>query len=457
MVRKFGLLSVLLLVLIGMALPTAAQDDPYADVDPSGQTIVFWHQHSGAREEELMRIIETFNETNEFGITVEAINQGGYDEIFERVTTNIAAGDQEALPELVVAYGNQSATYDLVGDLVDISLFVESPTWGLSEEELNDFFASFLAADVIATSNNELLGFPPNRSMEVMYYNADWLAELSEAGAISFDGPPTTPEQFREAACAATANAFSGATTDTAPIGYQLSYDASRLASWTFAFGGDIFDYEAGEYNFDGEATVEAMTFLRDLGVEGCAGEIFERFGDQANFGNGATLFTVGSSSGLPFYATAVESGANFDWSVAAVPYVTEEPVMNIYGASVSIPASTPEAELAAWIFMQYYTTPEVQNDWARASNYFPVRASVAENLEDYFAENAAYGTAFELLQFGATEPQVPGYDPVRAAAAETMAAIFTGLDDRPVEEVLAELNEFANEELELAMEAVEN
>lgn len=454
MVKKLSILLTFVVALLGMTLPAFAQDDPYADVDPSGQTIVFWHQHSGAREEELIRIIDTFNETNEFGITVEAINQGGYGEIFQRVTTNIAAGNSDDLPELVVAYGNQSATYDVAGDIVDINLFLNSPTWGLEQEEIDDFFASFLAADIIATSDNARLGFPPNRSMEVMYYNSDWLAELAEAGAISFDGPPTTPEQFREAACAATENPFSGATGDTPAIGYQLSYDASRLASWTFAFGGDIFDYEAGEYNYDSEEAIAAMEFLQGLAEDGCAGEIFERFGDQANFGNGTTLFTVGSSSGLPFYRSAVESGSNHAWSVGPVPYVTEEPTMNIYGASVSIPASTPEQELAAWIFMKYYTSPEVQSDWARASNYFPVRASVAEGLDEYFAENEAYATAFELLQFGTTEPQVPGYDPVRVAAAETMAAIFTGTDDRPVAEIMAELNEFANEELELALEA---
>jgi multiple sugar transport system substrate-binding protein len=456
MVKKLSTLLALVVALFIMAVPSLAQDDPYADVDPSDQTIVFWHQHSGQREEELTRIIETFNETNEFGITVEAINQGGYGDIFQRMTTNIAAGDTEALPELVVAYGNQAATYDIAGDLVDTSLFINSPTWGLSEEEVNDFFPSFLAADVIATSNNERLGFPPNRSMEVLYYNSDWLAELAEAGAISFDGPPTTPEQFREAACAATENPFSGATGDAAPIGYQISYDASRLASWTFAFGGDVFDYEAGEYNYDSEEAVAAMEFLRGLADDGCAGEIFERFGDQTNFGNGTTLFTVGSSSGLPFYRSAIEAGADHNWSVGPVPYVTEEPTMNIYGASVSIPASNPEQELAAWIFMKYYTSPDVQDDWARASNYFPVRASVASGLEEYFAENDAYASAFDLLQYGTTEPQVPGYDPVRGAAAETMAAIFTGTDDRPISEIMAELNEFANEELELALEAAD-
>ena len=55
---------------------------------------------------------------------------------------------------------------------------------------------------------------------------------------------------------------------------------------------------------------------------------------------------------------------------------------MNVYGASVSMGRSTPERELATWIFIKYYTSPESQAKWARASNYFPVRQSVADGLE---------------------------------------------------------------------------
>ena len=454
MFRKFSLLLVFAVLAMSLAGVTLAQEDPYADVDPTGASVVFWHQHSGAREEQLAEIISAFNENNEWGITVEAINQGGYDDIYNRVTTSLAGGGED-LPELVVAYGNQAATYHLHEGLVDMNLLVDSPTWGLTEEEKADYFPGFYDADVFPQFEGVRLGFPPNRSMEVMYYNVDWLNELREAGAISFDGPPTTPEQFREAACAATANPFSGATTDTASIGYQLSNDASRFASWTFAFGGDIYDPETNQYTLDSDSAVEAMTFLKSLFDEGCAGEIFEDFGDQTNFANGATLFTVGSSSGMPFYRSAIEEGANFTWSVDAVPHTTEEPVQNLYGASVSIPRSTPEQELAAWLFVKYYTQPEVQAEWGLASNYFPVRASSAESLTDYFAQDPAYETAFNLLPFTKAEPSVPGYDPVREEIASVMAAVVTEQDTRPLEEILADLNEFANEELALASEAM--
>ncbi len=433
-----------MVVVLAMAVMAVAQEVSYEEVDPTGATVVFWHQHSGGREEALNELIGSFNEGNEWGITVEASNQGGYDDIFQKMTLGLAGGGTD-LPNLVVAYQNQAATYQLVDGLVDLNVLVNSPAWGLTAEEQADFFPAFFNSDVFPTFDGQRLGIAPNRSMEVMYYNSDWLAELFAAGAISFEGAPQNPDQFKEAACAAVANPFSGATGDTAnSMGYELSIDASRFASWTFAFDGDMFDYETGDYAINSDAAVAAWTFIQGLYTDGCARTVTERFGDQTNFGAGTTLFTVGSSSGLPFYKSAVEEGANFAWSLDAIPHTSAEPRQNIYGASVSIPKTTPEQELAAWLFVKYYTSADIQAEWGLRSNYFPVRASAAESevIQAEFAANAAYKTAFDLLQFGLAEPPVPGYDPVRAEIANAMVAIVDGAG---VAETLATTNEVAN------------
>ncbi|MCU0521768.1 MAG: hypothetical protein MUF84_13885, partial [Anaerolineae bacterium] len=48
-----------------------AATGPLAGVDPRGQTVVWWHNHSSSREEGLMEMVTEFNSTNECGITVE--------------------------------------------------------------------------------------------------------------------------------------------------------------------------------------------------------------------------------------------------------------------------------------------------------------------------------------------------------------------------------------------------
>ena len=422
------------LLVVAMATPFALAQ--YEDVDPSGSIVRFWHQHSRERGEQLDEIIAGFNATNDYGITMIGEYQGGYSDINNKMVNVIGTSD---VPDLVVAYQNQAAGYALADGLMDMTGLVNSEKWGLTAEEKEDYFAGFMAQDIFSTFDNQRLGFPPNRSLEVMYYNSDWLAELG------FDGPPTTPEEFADMTCKAVEQPFSAATSEGS-IGYEISVDASRFASWTFAFGGDVFNYDDNTYHIDGEESVAAMTFLQDLVDQGCVTNVTERYGDQSNFGAGRTLFAVGSTSGLPFYQSAVDGGSQHAWSVAPLPQTNDTPVLNLYGASVSMPQTdSPAHQVATWLFLKYFTSPQVQADWVAASNYFPVRNSVLENLDGYIEENPAYGDAFGLLQSATikTEPPVPAYDAARDVIAEAMTAIIDGED---VVESLAIANEDSND-----------
>ena len=410
-----------------------AAEGPLAGVDPSDQTVVYWHQHSGDRETALNELVAEFNANNPWGITVEASNQGGYGDIYQKMVAGIAAGE---LPNLVVAYQNQSATYQLDGALTDMNVYVNDAQWGYSEAEQADFFQGFFVQDVNPQFDGMRLGFPPNRSMEVMYVNLDALAELG------YDAPPTSWTEFAEMACAWT-NSAEGR------MGYTIRTDASFVAAASFALGGDIFDYENDEYVYNGEETAYAMEQMQALLTDGCANRIAERYGDQNDFGNSVNLFYIGSSSGLPFVASAIaESEAgDFNWTVAPIPYAdlgAEGPTQNIYGASVSIPAAAPEAELASWLFVRWMSEPAQQATWTRVSNYFPVRASTAADMGDFLADNAQFAAAFDLLGSTKAEPPVAGYDVVRDMVEEQ--AFFAILDGADVMETLDNITDEANE-----------
>ena len=411
----------------------------WADVTPAPE-IVWWHQHTGdAREAALKQIIDGFNDTvgKEHGVHLTAEYAGGYSDIFTKMLALLNTSD---VPDIVVAYQNQVATYQLADAVFDLITIIDDPIYGMPEEDQADFIPAFFEQDVFPLYGNQRLGLAPNRSMEVMYYNSEWLAELG------YDGPPTTPEQFKEMACKAVEQPFSKSKADTS-MGYQLSIDTSRFASWTFAFGGDIYDGTTNQYTLNSPEAVAAFEFLQDLFDSGCATLVSENYGDQTDFGNGALLFTIGSSSGLSYYPSVVEEGANFEWSVGALPNVTGTPKQNVYGASVSIPKSTPERELAAWLFLKYYTQPDIQKLWSEASGYYPVRQSTADMMTDYMTANPTFKASWDLLGYGAFEPAVPGYDFVREQVNIVMAALVdnTSLD---VQEELDKLNDFGNTSL---------
>jgi multiple sugar transport system substrate-binding protein/sn-glycerol 3-phosphate transport system substrate-binding protein len=413
-------------------LPVVHKPDPWANVDPTGQEIIYWHQLSGSRETFLLNLIEGFNTTNPWDIHVTAIYKGGYTDIFNAMLEVLNTPDA---PDLVSAYQNHAATYQLQNALFDMNPVVTSPTWGLTDADLLDFFPGFLASDIFPYYDSQRLGFPPGRSLEVMYYNSDWLNELG------YSAPPATPVEFHSAACAAAANPFSGQTGIGNPLGYQLSLDASRFASWTFAFGGEVYDSETNQYTLNSQEAINAMTFLKGVFDEGCATLVTESYGDQTAFGAGRLLFTVGSSSGIPYYDSVV--GGNFDWSVGALPHTSPDPMMNVYGASISIPKHTPERELAAWLFLKYFTTTDVQADWAKFSSYFPVRQSSADQMADFFVQNPQYANAFTLLPHTKSEPNAPNYDYARSYIVMAMAEIFANNAD--IVTTLNQLNIDAN------------
>ncbi len=418
----------------------------WANVEPAKE-ITFWHNHSGDREAILNKIVEDFNASNEYGITVKAEVAGRYAEIYTKMMTVLNTTD---VPDIVVGYQNQVAMYQLADAIFDMNTIINDPKYGLSPEDQADYMEAFFAQDVYSLYDNQRLGIAPNRSMEVMYTNLEWIKEMGYTGA------PTTPEQFKEMACKAVTTPFSKGTGDAESTGMAMRMDASNMASWVFAFGGDIYNKETNQFIFDSPEAIEAMTFLQSLAKDGCV-RIVDGYNDQVQFGAGKSLFTVASSSGLGiYYPQAIAEGVGeMEWDVAPLPNKGTIKA-NIYGASVSIPKSTPERELAAWIFLKYYTSPDVQVYWAENTQYFPVRKSVADKMGEFFEEYPAYKTAWELIQYGTFEPAVPGYDPIREEMNKTMANMIED-PSTDVAAAMKALNDTANDILTTQLEQLSN
>jgi multiple sugar transport system substrate-binding protein len=478
-----------------------ATEGPLAGVDPRGLDIEWWHNHSGSRDKQLQVLVSQFNATNECielddngqpvllpantdrvlydfvldaegnrardedgnlllaetslagqpkRLYVRAINQGSYNDIRDKVNASAAAGEQPSA--LVVGYQNDQAFYQLNESLVDLETYLNDPYWGLSAEEIADFYPSFFDQSIHPVFDNQRLGFPPNRSMEVLFYNQTWLEELG------FAGPPTTPDEFREMACAA-AEANGDGTG-----GYILRDDASAVAAWTFAYGGDVLTEDGTGYVYDGDPTVQAMAFLKQMLDDGCAYFFTEGF-PNPEFAARRAIFAQGSSSGIPFYegdvnTVAEQAGRAPDvWGVAAIPHTTPEPVQNIYGGDVMITNSSPEQQLAAWIFIKWFTSPEIMAEWDIISGYFPTRAGAEEFLSGYIDDNPQWGQAVDMLPYSYYEPQLISYQSTRDAAEMAFNEIMqlpAGWTEDDIREILTTLTATANEYQEELMEEVQ-
>jgi len=424
---------------MGYVWPEApATEGNFAGIDPTGQTVTWWHNHRGHREELLLAIVDKFNQENPYGITVEAVNQGHYGDIREKMGAGAVSGE---LPDIVVGYQNDEAFYASVDILTDMNPYVNDPYWGLSEEEKADFSPSIFMQDVHPAFNNMRLGFPPNRSMEVLYYNKTWLEELGYDPAVM---DTISPDLFEEIACAAADSVNGGDAQQGDEGGYIIRFDASQVAAAAFARGTSVLTEDGLGYQYNTPELVDYFTQIRRMYQNGCAWISPERYHD-AEFAARQAIFYIGSTSGLPFAQGSMDEAGNTDeWGIAPQPYTTDTPRQNMYGGSVMMPKSTPEKELAAWIFIKWFTSPEAQAEWVKASNYFSPRYSTAKLLEDYIPTNPKYADALKLLPYAQFEPQLISYADVRNAVSDTFQEIIN--TDVDIQQALDELTDLANQ-----------
>ena len=405
-------------------------------LNPEGQEVVFWYQHTREREEALQKLIADFNQGNGYGITVRGEYVGRYGDIYNKMNVGIQSGSLAA--SLVVAYQNQAMAYYQADGIVDITPYMESSKWGFTEAEREDYVQAFIRQDNV---NGAQIGFPPNRSMELLYYNLDWLRELG------YDAPPATWDEFAAMCLLAAERPFSKRKDTVRSLGFSLDIDTSRLAAMVFSRGGDLVNAAGTAYVLDSPEVKASLELMRDLAAAGAIDVAGEQDAELNEFVTGQTLFSQDSSSGLPFYKSGIEdSGLDFEWGVTHPPQTGTTPVVDIYGASVSICSGKPEKQLAAWLFLKWLTAPEQQARWVRASNYFPVRRSTARELEDYFAENPNYGVAFNMLDYGKSEPTIASYQQVRRLIQKAMVEAIEGED---MAQVLKDLQLAANKTIE--------
>ncbi len=438
--------AILVIALVAMSVSlVAAQDSTLADVDPTGVVIEYWHEWDGQQQVGIDAVIALFEETNEFGITVEQQPLGSSGNVREQFSTGIISGE---LPNLVGAtFVGDAMSYYLDGVVVPLDDYYNDPVYGFSEEELENLNQQLLDINRPAAEpfNGQLLAWPIGYSANVLSVNLDMLEELG------FDGPPTTLEDMREQACAA--NELT--TEDGGDVqGFPLRTSASDLYSFIIANGGYI--WEDGQYNFTNDGTIEVLQFFADLYADGCAYIPDGPFVNTADFAFGLNPFAVGSSVGIPFIRGDIEdSGSGIEnWINTSVPWAEGNRTVQAYLRSMGLVVATPEEQLATWLFLKFMSSPEAQVIWTEAATYFPYTQAGLDGLsDDFITNNPQFDSMRQLLVSGEvnlwSSPVHIGDTQVGEVVEEMIVAITTGSAD--VMEAAQEAEELANEILEEA------
>jgi len=451
----FASLLVLSLVLSACAPPPAPTEEPVVEeveepeptpepvvedepmMDLSGTTVQFWHVYGEGdpRNETIAALVEEFNASNEYGITVEALDQGSYNDLEDKVNAGIQSGD---LPQIAQAYTSALNNWDTVDLIVDLNQFISDADYGLTEEEMADIYPAVLELGV--TPAGARLGWPFSQSANVMVYNYTWAQELG------FDAPPTTPEELKTQLCAAAEANASDDNPDNDGTGGMVWYaSASNYLSFLHAFGGAELNADGTAYDFNTEAAKAAALYVNDLKASGCTFET-ESYPNPEQ-ANRLALVTLSSTSGLKYYGYAFADGLFPDdvWGFLAFPGPDGGQGVDAFTQTFGVLKSTPEQELASWLWIKFLTAPVNQAKWVEASGYLPTQFSTEGMLTDYIASVPQFQSTLALAALGQGEPETfTAWYSVRRAVDDAAAQLYAAESPEEVGTILVELNDTA-------------
>ena len=405
-------------------------------IDPTtlrGLNVQVWHAFAGPAYDVFIRQAAQFNVVNEWGIIINQTGYGDYTSLFDAVGTALDAGQS---PDLVSALPEQALTWEASEAVVDLDPYLDDPTWGLGTDAIADIPSSFLAQDNVS---GKQMGLPAQRSARFLFYNKTWAQELG------FRNPPTTADEFRLQACAANASflkdkdpgndGYGGWIVDTA---WQTTY------SWLLAFDGGVADGNA--YGFRTDPNLATLQFLKGLYDKHCAWISTEPTPFDA-FARRAALFVSGDLAELPLAAESMSRLKKTDeWTAIPFPGPQESAVV-VYGPSYTVLKSTPEKQLAAWLFTRWLLSPENQAQWVEATGLLPLRTSMTNLITPFQAASPQWDAAVGNLILAQGVPQLASWRKVRYVLEDGLTVIFqtnTPLNQLP--SMLVEMDLMAEE-----------
>ncbi|SES25302.1 ABC transporter substrate-binding protein [Psychrobacillus sp. OK032] len=348
------------------------------------QEVTFWHSMGGAGQEALNKIVEEYN-TSQDGIQVNAEYQGTYDESLTKF--NAVAGSDSA-PSVIQTFEIGTMSMINSGQITPIQEFVDADSYDMSglEENITNYYSL----------DGKFYSMPFNSSTPVMYYNKD----AFKAAGLDPETPPATYEEVEEA---------SKKIVESNP---EMKGFALQAYGWLWeqllANQGALLlnndngrtdtPTEIGWTEEEGKSILEWVKRMVD-------DETFANYGTNGDnmmagfLAGDVSMFLQSSAS-----SRDVIDNAPFEVGIAYLPHPEDKERQGVVigGASLwMIDGKSEEEQKAAWEFMKYLQTPEIQAEWHVGTGYFAINPGAYEEqvVKDAHAEKPQLQVTVDQLQ----------------------------------------------------------
>ncbi len=283
---------------------------------------------------------------------VEATLEAVSDNYFQKVLTDIAAGDP---PDVMLLDAENVPFMTSEGALLNLSP-VAARMQGVEGADLDAYFPNVLRVFAV---DKAVYAFPKDFTPIVMYYNKN----LFDKFGVEY--PPTDGwdwNQFMD-----TARKLSRDTDGDGKIdvwGYRFVAWVGVVKPWIWAAGGDLMspDRTKATGYINGDAAIKTVAFMTDMEKAGCSPSSVT----EEAFGGGASMFYTGriamANSGhwwLPSINAQIAKGAKLNIGVTRLPHAPgAKNATVLYASGWAVPKNVKNqrlaVELAAWLSGTY-------------------------------------------------------------------------------------------------------
>lgn len=390
MSRRSGFAIFLLLFLFLSASLVSAQSPVH---------LTFWNYWDGNNGEAIQGLVDQYNAAHP-DVQIENIFYG-WGELLPRIQTAAAGGEAPDIAAVDMAWMPLLANS---GKIAALDSYIAAA--GI---DLSDFYPSLLNVN---RYGDQLFGLPVSTNNLELFINND----LYTAAGLDPANPPKTWDELAQAAQAC-------AKPDDGVVGMELYTQPGEGLTWQFQVylwqaGGAFLNADNTASAFNSDAGMKALDFWKSM-ISG-GGSSLSPWG---LFEQGKACMRMDGS----WMVSILGDQAPFTFSTATMPIPDGgKPATNMGGEHIVVFSSDDARQQAAFDFIAWLTSTEVQVQWDEQTAFMPVRASVAADAgyQAWLSDTEPRLQAFaENQQYAINRPSVAVYP--------ELSDVFSGFVER--------------------------